>query len=136
MFRLGPDREIRRDRQPCRLRLAGSHAAWPRHHGGLRPAQERERQRTCFGEDGSRDGGYPIQPALPHAAVMGRILVIAGIILVAAGLLWPYLARLGLGRLPGDIAIRGEHGGFYFPVVTCLVVSLVLSLIFWLAGKL
>jgi hypothetical protein len=67
---------------------------------------------------------------------MGRILVIAGIILVAAGLLWPYLARLGLGRLPGDIAIRGEHGGFYFPVVTCLVVSLVLSLIFWLAGKL
>ena len=67
---------------------------------------------------------------------MGRILVIAGITLVAAGLLWPYLARLGLGRLPGDIAIRGEHGGFYFPIVTCLAVSLVLSLIFWLAGKL
>jgi hypothetical protein len=67
---------------------------------------------------------------------MGRLLVIAGIVLVAAGLLWPYLARLGLGRLPGDIAIRGEHGGFYFPVVTCLVISLVLSLIFWLAGKL
>ena len=67
---------------------------------------------------------------------MGRILVIAGIILVAAGLLWPYLARLGLGRLPGDIAIRTEHGGFYFPIVTCLVVSLILSVIFWLAGKL
>ena len=67
---------------------------------------------------------------------MGRVLVIAGIVLVAAGLLWPYLTRLGLGRLPGDIAIRGEHGGFYFPIVTCLVVSLVLSLIFWLAGKL
>ena len=67
---------------------------------------------------------------------MGRNLVIAGIILVAAGLLWPYLTRLGLGRLPGDIAIRGEHGGFYFPIVTCLVVSVALSLIFWLAGKL
>ena len=67
---------------------------------------------------------------------MGRLLVIAGIVLVAAGLLWPYLTRLGLGRLPGDIAIRGEHGGFYFPVVTCLLVSLVLSLIFWLAGRL
>jgi hypothetical protein len=67
---------------------------------------------------------------------MGRILVITGIVLVAAGLLWPYLARLGLGRLPGDIAIRGEHGGFYFPIVTCLLVSLVLTLIFWLAGKL
>jgi hypothetical protein len=67
---------------------------------------------------------------------MGRILVIAGIVLVAAGLLWPYLTRLGLGRLPGDIAIRGEHGGFYFPIVTCLLVSLVLSVIFWLAGRL
>ena len=67
---------------------------------------------------------------------MNRILVVAGLILVAAGLLWPYLARLGLGRLPGDIAIRGEHGGFYFPIVTCLVISLVLSLIFWLMGKL
>jgi hypothetical protein len=67
---------------------------------------------------------------------MGRFLVIAGIVLVAAGLLWPYLTRLGLGRLPGDIAIRGEHGGFYFPIVSCLLVSLVLSLVFWLAGKL
>ena len=67
---------------------------------------------------------------------MNRFLITAGAILVAAGLLWPLLSRLGLGRLPGDIAIRGEHGGFYFPIVTCILVSLVLSLIFWLAGKL
>jgi len=67
---------------------------------------------------------------------MQRLLVTAGVLLVAAGLLWPYLSRLGLGRLPGDIAIQGEHGGFYFPIVTCLLVSLVLTLIFWLAGKL
>ena len=67
---------------------------------------------------------------------MQKLLVTLGVVLVAAGLLWPYLSRLGLGRLPGDIAIRGEHGGFYFPVVTCLLVSLVLSLVFWLAGKL
>jgi len=67
---------------------------------------------------------------------MQRLLVTLGVILVAAGLLWPYLSRLGLGRLPGDIAIQGERGGFYFPIVTCLLVSLVLSLIFWLAGKL
>jgi hypothetical protein len=66
---------------------------------------------------------------------MSRLLVTFGIILVAAGLLWPYLARLGLGRLPGDIAIRGEHGGFYFPIVTCLVISLVISAIFWLMGR-
>ena len=67
---------------------------------------------------------------------MGKLLVIIGLVLVAAGLLWPYLTRLGLGRLPGDIAIQGEHGGFYFPIVTCIVISVVLSLIFWLAGKL
>ena len=67
---------------------------------------------------------------------MQKLLVTLGVVLVAAGLLWPYLSRLGLGRLPGDIAIRGEHGGFYFPIVTCLLVSLVLSLVFWLAGKL
>jgi Protein of unknown function (DUF2905) len=66
---------------------------------------------------------------------MNRLLVTLGVILVAAGLLWPYLARLGLGRLPGDIAIRGEHGGFYFPIVTCLVISLLISAIFWLMGR-
>ena len=67
---------------------------------------------------------------------MQKLLVTAGVLLVAAGLLWPYLSRLGLGRLPGDIAIQGEQGGFYFPIVTCILISLVLTLIFWLAGKL
>ena len=66
---------------------------------------------------------------------MSRLLVTFGIILVAAGLLWPYLARLGLGRLPGDITIRGEHGGFYFPIVTCMLISLLISAIFWLIGR-
>ncbi|HEY2011155.1 MAG TPA: DUF2905 domain-containing protein [Rhizomicrobium sp.] len=67
---------------------------------------------------------------------MSRLLITLGSVLVAAGLFWPWLARLGLGRLPGDIAIRGEHGGFYFPIVTCLVISLVISAIFWLIGRL
>ena len=66
---------------------------------------------------------------------MQKLLILGGIALVLAGLCWPLLARLGLGRLPGDIAIRGEHGGFYFPIVTCILVSVVLSLIFWLAGR-
>jgi len=66
---------------------------------------------------------------------MGRLLVIVGLVLVMAGLAWPFLSRLGLGRLPGDIVIRSEHGGFYFPIVTCLVISLVLSGIFWLIGR-
>jgi len=66
---------------------------------------------------------------------MSRLLILVGLALVVAGLAWPYLARLGLGRLSGDIVIRGEHGGFYFPVVTCLLISLVLSGIFWMIGR-
>jgi hypothetical protein len=61
-----------------------------------------------------------------------RILIAAGILLLAAGLLWPLLTRLGLGRLPGDIVVERQNFRFYFPVVTSIVVSLVLSLLFWL----
>jgi len=64
-----------------------------------------------------------------------KLLIVGGLALVTAGLLWPFLSRLGLGRLPGDIVIRGSHGGFYFPIVTCILVSLFLSLLFWLAGR-
>ena len=67
---------------------------------------------------------------------MQKLLILGGICLVIAGLVWPFLSRLGLGRLPGDIAIRGESGGFYFPIMTCIIVSAVLSLIFWVFGKL
>jgi hypothetical protein len=63
---------------------------------------------------------------------MARILVITGLVLVALGLLWPWLSRLGLGRLPGDIAVQRQGFSFYFPIVTCLVVSAVASLLFWL----
>ncbi len=66
---------------------------------------------------------------------MNRLLIAAGVVLVAVGILWPFLTRLGLGQLPGDIAIKTEHGGFYFPIVTCLIISAVLSLIFWLIGR-
>lgn len=63
---------------------------------------------------------------------MERILIIAGLILLVAGLLWPFLAKLGLGRLPGDIVIRRENFAFYLPITTSIIVSLVLSLLFWL----
>jgi formate hydrogenlyase subunit 3/multisubunit Na+/H+ antiporter MnhD subunit len=66
---------------------------------------------------------------------MPRFLVTLGLVLVALGLVWPLLRRLGLGRLPGDIVLKGDHTSFYFPIVTCLVASLVLSLIFWLWGR-
>ena len=62
---------------------------------------------------------------------MQRLLIVAGLALVAVGVLWPWLSRLGLGRLPGDIRIETESGGFYFPIVTSLIVSIVLSLILW-----
>ncbi len=67
---------------------------------------------------------------------MQKLLIVGGICLVIAGLAWPFLSKLGLGRLPGDIAIQGESGGFYFPIMTCIIVSVVVSLIFWVAGKL
>lgn len=63
---------------------------------------------------------------------MNRSLVLVGLALVAIGLLWPWVRKLGLGRLPGDIRIQTEHGAFYFPIVTCLVISLLISLVFWL----
>ena len=59
-------------------------------------------------------------------------LILLGLAIVAVGLLWPWIRRLGLGRLPGDIRIQTEHGVFYFPIVTCLVLSIVLSLVLWL----
>ncbi len=63
---------------------------------------------------------------------MRRILIVLGIALVVAGLAWPWLSKLPLGRLPGDIRIETEGGGFYFPIVTCLVISIVLSIILWI----
>jgi hypothetical protein len=63
---------------------------------------------------------------------MQRSLIWLGLAIVAVGLLWPWIRRLGLGRLPGDIRIQTAHGVFYFPIVTCLVISIVLSLLLWL----
>jgi hypothetical protein len=63
---------------------------------------------------------------------MQRALIAIGLLLLVAGLLWPWLSKLGLGRLPGDIRIETEGGGFYFPFVTCIVISIVLSLILWI----
>ncbi len=63
---------------------------------------------------------------------MQRALIIVGAVLLLAGLAWPWLSKLGLGRLPGDIRIETESGGFYFPIVTCIVVSIVLSVLLYL----
>jgi Protein of unknown function (DUF2905) len=63
---------------------------------------------------------------------MQRALIILGLLLLVAGLVWPWLSKLGLGRLPGDIRVETEGGGFYFPIVTCLVISIVLSILLWI----
>jgi hypothetical protein len=60
---------------------------------------------------------------------LGRWLVSLGLALVLVGLAWPWLSKLGLGRLPGDIVIERGQSRFYFPVVTCLIVSAVLSVV-------
>jgi hypothetical protein len=59
-------------------------------------------------------------------------LIIFGIVLIAVGLLWPVLGKLGLGRLPGDIVIEREGFRLYIPLMTSLLVSIVLSLLLWL----
>ena len=66
---------------------------------------------------------------------MARSLIILGVVLIALGLAWPWLARLGLGRLPGDIVIERESYRIYIPITTSILVSLVLTLIFWLLRK-
>lgn len=63
---------------------------------------------------------------------MQRILLIAGLLLALAGLAWPWLSKLPLGRLPGDIHIVRDGFSFHFPIVTCIVVSIVLSILFWI----
>jgi len=66
---------------------------------------------------------------------MQRFLIIAGLLLVAAGLLWPWLTKLGLGRLPGDIRIERDGFWFYFPITTGILISLLVTVILWLLRK-
>lgn len=60
---------------------------------------------------------------------MSRFLIILGFVIVALGLFWPYIGRLGLGRLPGDIVVERENFSFHFPIVTMIVVSVALTIL-------
>ena len=66
---------------------------------------------------------------------MVKWLVAIGLVLVLVGLLWPLLSKLGLGRLPGDIVIERGNFRFYFPIVTCLIISVILSFFLWLLNR-
>jgi hypothetical protein len=66
---------------------------------------------------------------------MAKFLIVAGLVLAGVGVLWLVGERYGLGRLPGDIVVERGNFKFYFPLATSLVLSVVISLIFWLANR-
>jgi hypothetical protein len=66
---------------------------------------------------------------------MSRILIIIGLILIVIGFAWPWIVKIGFGHLPGDIIIKRENFRFYFPITTSIVISVILSLLFWLLRK-
>ena len=76
---------------------------------------------------------FPPMPTEPFRE-LGKMLLVIGVILIAIGALLVSGMKMPfrLGHLPGDIAYQGRHGSFYFPIVTCIVVSVALTLIFWI----
>jgi len=62
---------------------------------------------------------------------MQRTLIVVGVLILVAGLVWPWLSRLPIGRLPGDIVVDRDNFKFYFPLTTMILVSLLLSAILW-----
>jgi hypothetical protein len=64
-----------------------------------------------------------------------RFLIGLGLVILVAGIMWPILSRIGLGRLPGDIMFQRGGATFYFPLVTCIIISIVLSALFWLFNR-
>jgi hypothetical protein len=67
---------------------------------------------------------------------IGKTLIVIGVVLIGAGLLWLAGSRLGLGRLPGDIVIERENFRLFLPLGTCLLISVLLSAVFWIIGRL
>jgi hypothetical protein len=76
------------------------------------------------------------ESAMDPLRELGKMLLVVGVVLVGAGALLVFGARLPfrLGRLQGDISYQGRHGSFYFPIVTCIVVSVALTLILWIVN--
>jgi hypothetical protein len=66
---------------------------------------------------------------------MQRLLIGVGLAILLAGIVWPFLSRIGLGRLPGDIFVQRGGTSFYFPVVTCIIISIALSALLWLFNR-
>ena len=75
------------------------------------------------------------EPTHLAGRAMARFLIVLGLAILVIGLLWPYLSRIGLGRLPGDIVIERDNMSLYFPLVTCLLLSLLFSLVLWVVNR-
>jgi hypothetical protein len=69
------------------------------------------------------------------STAMARFLIVLGLAILVIGVLWPYLSRIGLGHLPGDIVIKRDNVTFYFPLMTCLLLSLLFSLVLWVVNR-
>ena len=67
---------------------------------------------------------------------MARVLITVGIIILITGLLWPWCAKLGLGKLPGDIVLESGNFKCYAPITTSIILSILLSIVIWLLQKL
>ena len=61
---------------------------------------------------------------------MQKILIILGIVFLVVGLFYPYIKKIGVGQLPGDIIIKSGNSTFFFPIVTCIIISIILTTIF------
>ena len=66
---------------------------------------------------------------------IAKLLILFGLVLIAVGLLWPLIARLGLGRLPGDIVVERENFRLYIPIATSVLISIVLSVLLWFLNR-
>ena len=61
---------------------------------------------------------------------MQKMLIILGIIILAVGILYPYIKKISLGQLPGDLVFKSENSTLFFPIVSCIVISVVLTILF------
>lgn len=66
---------------------------------------------------------------------VSRFLITLGLLLIVAGLIWPLLQKVGLGRLPGDVVLERDGFRIYFPIVTSILVSVIFTLILWLLNR-
>lgn len=91
--------------------------------------------RQQCGHPGAAARGLLAWELASAGAIVQRILIVAGLLLAGAGLAWPWLRRLPFGRLPGDIHIVRDGVHLHFPIVSCLLASVLLSILLWILRR-